>query len=148
MRSHSPADQGFQRIVTVIPMMHRYAAHWYYQLWLTSWFDYRRPFTLIDPKTCDELVLNLWYGPRFGTVALVPISQAGCMKSRFNSSAENLNHRLYLFDAPFDHASLQRKYRCAVPLAAVIQFLAVGKVLVPIAKYEKKDYKMSVDLVL
>ena len=70
------------------------------------------------------------------------------MKSRFNSSAENLNHRLYLFDAPFVHASLQRIYRCAVPLAAVFQFLAVGKVLVPIAKYEKKDYKMSVDLVL
>ena len=65
------------------------------------------------------------------------------MKSRFNSSAENLNHRLYLFDAPFDHASLQRKYRCAV-----FQILAVGKVLVPIAKYEKKDYKISDDLVL
>ena len=53
-----------------------------------------------------------------------------------------------MFDAPFDHASFRRKYRCAVPLAAVFQILAVGKGLVPIAKYEKKDYKISVDLVL
>ena len=56
--------------------------------------------------------------------------------------------RLYLFDAPFDHASLQKKYCCAVPLAAVFRILTVNKVLVPIAKYEKKDYKISVDLVL
>ena len=32
--------------------------------------------------------------------------------------------------------------------STVFQILAVGKVLVPIAKYEKKDYKISDDLVL